>query len=196
MRALKNKKFLISALFGLLCLSGCTTEPPTNTEDLCSIFHEKDGWYSSAVEVHEKYGVPINVAMSIMAQESGYRADAQPPMRWFLFIPYGRGSSSYGYAQAQDPVWEDYKSEEGGMFSSRSNFEDSLDFIGWYMTKSKNKNGVAFNDAFNQYLNFHEGWGGYQRKTYLGKNWLLGVARKVHQRSERYKQQLQHCNLY
>ncbi len=196
MRALKNKKFLISALFGLLCLSGCTTEPPTNTEDLCSIFHEKDGWYSSAVEVHEKYGVPINVAMSIMAQESGYRADAQPPMRWFLFIPYGRGSSSYGYAQAQDPVWEDYKSEEGGMFSSRSDFDDALDFIGWYMTKSKNKNGVAFNDAFNQYLNFHEGWGGYQRKTYLGKNWLLGVARKVHQRSERYKQQLQHCNLY
>ncbi len=193
---MKNKKFLISTLFGLVCLSGCTTTPPSNTEDLCSIFHEKDSWYASAVEVHEKYGVPINVAMSIMAQESGYREDAQPPMRWFLFIPYGRGSSSYGYSQAQDPVWEDYKSEEGGMFSSRSDFEDSLDFIGWYMTKSKKKNGVAFNDAFNQYLNYHEGWGGYQRKTYLGKNWLLGVARKVHQRAERYKNQLQHCNLY
>ena len=72
----------------------------------------------AAHKVHNRYGVPINVAMAIMAQESGYVEDAQPPMRWFLFVPYGRGSSSYGYAQAQDEGWEEYAALEQGSFFS------------------------------------------------------------------------------
>ena len=79
--------------------------------------------------------------------------DAKPPMRWFLFIPYGRGSSAYGYAQAQDPVWEDYLDEAGSFFSDRDDFVDALDFIAWYMTKTKEANGIALSDAYNQYLN-------------------------------------------
>jgi hypothetical protein len=196
MRKLSLNKGIAAIVLCMTVMTGCTTTPPSNTENLCSIFQEKDSWYVSAHKVHEKYGVPINVAMSIMDQESGYREDAQPPIRWFLFIPYGRGSSAYGYAQAQDPVWDDYKSDEGGIFSSRSNFEDSLDFIAWYMTKTKKTNGVAFSDAFNQYLNYHEGWTGYRKRTYMGKDWLIGVARKVHNRALSYKAQLQRCNLY
>ena len=189
-------KAIAATVLSIAVLTGCSTTPPSNTENLCSIFQEKDRWYDAAHSVHKKYGVPINVAMSIMAQESGFREDAQPPMRWFLFIPYGRGSSAYGYAQAQDPVWDDYKDDAGSMFSSRSNFEDSLDFIAWYMTKTKKTNGIKFTDAFNQYLNYHEGWGGYRRGTYASKSGLINVARKVHVRSENYKYQLQHCNLY
>ncbi len=177
-------------------LCGCSTTPPTHPENLCSIFQEKDDWYVAAHDVHEKYGIPINVAMSIMAQESGFKDDAKPPMRWFLFIPYGRGSSSYGYAQAQDEVWSDYTSEEGGFFSSRDDFRDSLDFIGWYMTKTRRVNGVSFSDAYNQYLNYHEGWSGYKKQTYRGKDWLQNVANKVAKRAESYKQQLLKCNLY
>ncbi|MGN0894274.1 MAG: transglycosylase SLT domain-containing protein [Succinivibrio sp.] len=189
-------KLICATVLGLSVLTGCTTTPPSNKEDLCSIFQEKDSWYIAAHDVHRKYGIPINVAMSIMAQESAFKEDAQPPMRWFLFIPYGRGSSAYGYAQAQDPVWNDYKSEAGSFFSSRTNFKDSLDFIAWYMTKTKKTNGIQFSDAFNQYLNYHEGWTGYRKGTYKKKTWLLNVARKVYTRSENYKYQLQHCNLY
>ncbi|MGN1280546.1 MAG: hypothetical protein ACI4UM_01390 [Succinivibrio sp.] len=189
-------KLICATVLGLTLLTACTTTPPSNKEDLCSIFQEKDSWYIAAHDVHRKYGIPINVAMSIMAQESSFKEDAQPPMRWFLFIPYGRGSSAYGYAQAQDPVWNDYVSEEGSFFSSRTNFKDSLDFIGWYMTKTKKTNGIQFSDAFNQYLNYHEGWTGYRKGTYKKKTWLLNVARKVYTRSENYKYQLQHCNLY
>lgn len=197
---MKKSAFLgavCAAVLSAMMLTGCSsTEPPSNTENLCTIFQEKDSWYVSAHNVHKKWGVPINVAMAIMAQESAFRADVKPPMRYFLFIPIGRGSSAYGYPQAQDPVWGDYKDEAGSFFSSRTNFEDSLDFIAWYMTKTKKTNKVEFNDAFNQYLNYHEGWGGYRKKTYKSKDWLIKVARKVYKRSETYKYQLRHCNLY
>ncbi|MCR5536096.1 MAG: hypothetical protein K6F05_01635 [Succinivibrio sp.] len=196
-RAIKIKAFLGLTLWSLgLVLTGCSTTPPEHPENLCSIFQEKDEWYVAAHKVHDKYGIPINVAMAIMAQESGFREDAKPPMRWFLFIPYGRGSSSYGYAQAQDEVWSDYTSEEGGFFSSRDNFGDALDFIGWYMTKTQKVNGISFSDAYNQYLNYHEGWTGFKKETYRGKDWLKNVAAKVANRSENYKQQLLKCNLY
>lgn len=184
-------------LTGAIYLGGCSsTEPPSNPEDLCSIFQEKDSWYAAAHKVHNRYGIPINVAMAIMYQESAYKADAQPPMRYFLFIPYGRASSAYGYAQAQDAAWDDYKSDAGSFFSERDNFDDALDFIGWYMQKTKKINGIQYSDAYNQYLNYHEGWTGYKRQTYNGKDWLLDVSRRVEQRAAKYKTQLLNCNLY
>jgi hypothetical protein len=189
-------KCLSGVALSMAMLSGCSTTPPSNPENLCSIFQEKDSWYMAAHKVHDRYGVPINVAMAIMAQESGFREDAQPPMRWFLFIPYGRGSSSYGYAQAQDEVWNDYVADKGGFFSSRDDFADALDFIGWYMHKTKQKNHIPYKDAYNQYLNYHEGWGGFQRGTYINKMWLKDIAKAVQERSDRYHQQLLHCNLY
>ncbi|MBQ9275167.1 MAG: transglycosylase SLT domain-containing protein [Succinivibrio sp.] len=186
-----------AALTGtVLLLGGCSSSPPSNPGDLCSIFQEKDDWYVAAHKVHEKYGVPINVAMSIMAQESGFKADAKPPMRWFLFIPYGRASDAYGYAQALGSTWDQYVKEEGSFFSDRDDFADALDFIGWYMSKTSKQNNVPLGDAYRQYLNYHEGWGGYARGSYKGKDWLIKVARKVEQRSETYRTQLLHCNLY
>lgn len=183
-------------LSGALFLSGCSTSPPNNPDNICSIFQEKDSWYAAAHKVHKKYGVPINVAMSIMYQESQFVEDAKPPMRWFLFIPYGRGSSSYGYAQAQDEVWSDYVDQAGSFFSDRDDFEDALDFIAWYMTKTKKTNGVPLTDAYNQYLNYHEGWAGYRNGTYKSKAWLIQTAKTVSNRAQSYKQQLLRCQLY
>ena len=188
----------VSVTAALLAItsSGCYDSPTSNPNNLCSIFQEKDSRYSAAHEVHDKYGVPIHVAMAIMYQESSFVEDAKPPMRWFLFIPYGRGSSAYGYAQAQDPVWEDYLDEAGSFFSDRDDFVDALDFIAWYMTKTKEANGIALSDAYNQYLNYHEGWNGFKNGTYRSKDWLLKAARSVQQRADSYKQQLLHCDLY
>lgn len=189
----------IGLLGGALCalaLSACSTSVPTNSRDLCSIFQEKDSWYATAHKVHQKYGVPINVAMAIMFHESGFVEDAKPPMRWFLFIPYGRGSSAYGYAQAQDPVWNDYVDEAGSYFSDRDDFDDALDFIAWYMVKTKKANGVALTDTFRQYLNYHEGWGGYRQGSYKSKDWLLLRAKEVERTANNYKSQLLKCNLY
>lgn len=196
LRLTKTLTLSVLLLAGTTLMSACSTSVPTNPDNICSIFQEKDSWYAAAHKVHKKYGVPINVAMSIMHQESGFVDDAKPPMRWFLFIPYGRGSSSFGYAQAQDEVWSDYVDQAGSFFSDRDDFADSLDFIAWYMTKTRKTNGIALNDAYNQYLNYHEGWGGFRNGSYKSKAWLIQTAKQVQTRANNYKQQLLRCQLY
>ena len=56
---------------------------------------------------------------------------------------WGRVSSAYGYAQAKDETWADYKREAGGWGASRDDFADALDFMGWYIQKSQRVNGVS-----------------------------------------------------
>ena len=190
---------MIRRLFALLLISvtvcACSTTPPKKPNDLCEIFKEKDNWYDDAQDVYKRRGVPINIAMAFMYHESGYVDDARPPMRWFLFIPYGRGSSAYGYAQAQDPVWDDYVSEAGVFFSSRDDFADSLDFISWYILKTNKVNNVKINDVYNQYLNYHEGWGGYKKKTHAKNKSLQQLARRVEKTAGSYAKQLRNCDL-
>jgi len=65
--------------------------------------------------------------------------------------------------------------------------------MGWYISKTHSINGVSKWDAENQYLNYHEGWGGYRRGTHRGKPWLQGVARRVDARARTYSQQYQRC---
>jgi len=39
-------------------ITGCTTSPPRNQENVCEIFREKDDWYDYSKESFEKWGVP------------------------------------------------------------------------------------------------------------------------------------------
>lgn len=187
-----------AALCALLCLiflSGCATSPPSRPDDLCAIFEEKDDWYEDADDARDRWGVPIPVMMSIIYQESGYRANAKAPFAKFLgFIPLPyRVSSAEGYSQALDGTWDVYQDDAGSFLSSRSDFEDSIDFVGWYCAKTTEKTGVAKADGFRQYLAYHEGWGGYSRGTFRRKEWLINTARKVDARAKRYQQQLSGC---
>jgi hypothetical protein len=178
----------------LLLLGGCATSPPSHTGNLCEIFREKPDWFEAARDVQEKWGVPPQVPMAMMFRESSFRADALPPRYYFLgFIPWGRVSSAYGYAQAQDGTWADYQREAGSWFSSRDDFADALDFMGWYIDKTHRINGISKWDAYGQYLNYHEGWTGYRNHSYAGKGWLIRVARKVQARAERYGAQYRSC---
>lgn len=182
------------AIGALLFVAGCATVPPGNPENICEIFREKSGWHSAAVKMQRKWGVPPQVALAVIYQESSFRHDAVPPRRYLLgFIPWGRVSTAYGYAQAKDETWSDYKREAGGMFASRDNFSDSLDFMGWYMDKAQRLNGASKWDAYAQYLNYHEGWSGYRNRSYNGKPWLLKVAGRVRERAERFGAQYRSC---
>ncbi len=181
-------------LLPCLVLAGCATVPPSSPENLCQIFREKPDWHRAALAAEKKWGVPPQVPMAMMYQESGFRHDARPPRYYFLgFIPWGRVSSAYGYAQAKDETWADYKREAGGRFASRSNFSDSLDFMGWYISKSQRLNGVSKWDAYGQYLNYHEGWSGYRNRSFERKGWLVNVARQVQSRAERFGTQYRGC---
>ncbi|MDO9322528.1 MAG: hypothetical protein Q7U01_12960 [Pseudomonas sp.] len=182
------------ALLSASLLGGCSSQPPKQQEDLCLIFAEKPEWHTVAEDVSKRWGTPAFVPMAMMYQESSFRADARPPMRYFLgIIPYGRPSTAYGYAQVKDETWADYQRETGNNWSSRDNFDDALDFMGWYTSKTQKVNGISKWDAYNQYLNYHEGWGGFSRGSHLQKAWLLPVARKVDERSRRYSIQYKGC---
>lgn len=192
--------FKIATALVFCCLtvsfSGCSSSPPSNPDDLCAIFQEKDSWYVAAHRVHERHKVPINVAMAILSVTLAGNDDEDRPMRWFLFIPYGRGDLSFGHVQAPDEIWNEYVDSYGSMFTERENFADALDFVGWYMTRTKAVNGIALTDAYNQFLNYIEGWDGFAKGSYEDKEWLKNMAQDVAETADNYRDQLLKCNLY
>ncbi len=186
-----NKQLL---LLLLLVQSACTALPPKNSDNICSTFREKGGWYDDVKNSFQKWGVPIPVQMAIMHQESHFVADAQPPRPWLLgLIPLPRESSAYGYAQAKDETWDNYKDKAGCWGADRDEFSDATDFIGWYCNISYNRLGISKLDTKNLYLAYHEGHGGYQRKSYLQKPGLVQIADKVARRAKLFESQLGEC---
>lgn len=178
----------------LLSLTACSTNPPKNPDNLCQVFAEKDDWYEAAQSAENRWGVPISVQMAIIYQESSFKATAEPPRPLILgFIPWFRSSTAYGYAQAQNNTWSEYQQKTGRHFTSRQDFADSCDFVGWYCAVSNRKLGINKTDAYNLYLSYHEGHGGYQRNSHTHKQWLLTTAQKVENRAKRYNAQLNSC---
>ncbi len=177
-----------------LLFTACATTPPRHIDNGCAIFREKSGWYEDAERSFRKWGVPIHVQLAIIWQESRFRSQAKAPKDTLLgFIPWGRKSSAYGYAQVKDSTWEWYIRKTGNSGADRDDFSDVTDFIGWYGNLSHKRLGISKWDAYNQYLAYHEGQGGYARRTYLKKPWLLRVARKVARRAARYRAQIAAC---
>jgi len=181
--------------FLLLLSYGCATAPPPkHIDDVCDIFRENRKWYKSAGKSYEKWGTPIYIQMALLHQESKFQADARPPRTTCLWVfPGPRPSSAYGYAQAKDETWEEYRNSTGNRGADRDDFADAVDFVGWYCNLSHKRCGISKLDAYRLYLAYHEGHGGFNRKTYMKKAWLLGVARKVEARAHRYEKQLASC---
>ncbi|WP_018294485.1 transglycosylase SLT domain-containing protein [Mariprofundus ferrooxydans] len=184
----------VTFLLLALMVSACASGPPKHLNDGCAIFREKDDWYEYANDSFKRWGVPVHVQLAIIHQESRFRRKAKAPEDTLLgFIPWGRVSSAYGYAQVLDSTWETYKRATGNSGADRDDFEDITDFIGWYGNTSYRRLGISKWDAYNQYLAYHEGQGGWKRKTYKRKPWLIKVARKVERRAAMYRAQLARC---
>lgn len=178
----------------ILLLAACATAPPSNVNNACAIFTERSEWFTDARAASQRWGVPLSVMLAIIHQESAFQADAQPPRTWYLgFIPGPRPSTAYGYSQALDGTWEHYVAATGNRGADRDNFEDAADFIGWYMNETTQRNGIAKSDAYNQYLAYHEGQGGFAKGSYRQKPWLMKRARRVSQQASRYRAQLARC---
>ena len=175
-------------------VSGCTTTPPSDVNNICSIFREKDDWYDDAGDAQDRWGSPIPVMMAIMHQESKFQAKVKPPRKMILWvIPGPRPSSSYGYTQALDETWDTYIRDAGNYGADRDDFGDSIDFVGWYNHQSYRRSGIKKNDPYHLYLAYHEGHGGFNKRSYKNKKWLIGVAKKVSRRSATYTKQLNGC---
>lgn len=178
----------------LLAVTGCTTSPPKNPDNICAVFFEKDDWYEEAADARDEWNSPIPVMMAIMHQESRFNATAKPARTTLLgFIPWTRPSNAYGYSQALESTWETYERSTGSFGADRDDFGDSIDFIGWYNEQSHRRNAIARTDTYRLYLAYHEGHGGFSRGSYRDKPWLMQVARKVESRANAYQVQLQVC---
>lgn len=186
--------FCATVLLVILASCGGSKVPPRNLDNACSIVKQRPEYLKAFRSTKNKWGVPISVQMATIHQESRYRADARTPYRYALgVIPMGRQSSAYGYGQALDGTWDEYRDGPGRRSAKRNNIRDASDFIGWYMTKSNERNGIALNDARNQYLAYHEGHTGYARESHNNKSWLLRVAANVDDRADMYQAQLLDC---
>ena len=175
----------------LLIFSSCSSIP-SNTSDSCSIFEERYLWYKHVKKSEQKWGAPVYLQLAIIKMESGFDWLAKPPRKKiFKVIPYKRLSSSFGYSQAVKGTWQQYKNETGNKLARRTRFKDSVDFIGWYTSKSEKILKISKEDAFRQYVAYHEGWGNY--KNYKSNEKVINLAQRVEKQSNIYKKQLLDC---
>ena len=186
---LKKNKFIIFLI--LLALTSCSSIPQ-NTYSGCAIFSERYLWYKYAKKTEKKWGTPINIQLAIIKMESDFDWLAKPKrQKIFKVIPFKRPSSSFGYSQAVKGTWKQYKKETNSPLATRTRFKDSVDFIGWYTSKSSKLLNIPMEDPFKQYIAYHEGWGNY--KHYKKNKKVILLAKKVKNHSDRYKIQLNKC---
>ncbi len=189
------KKLIVFAI--AIVLSGCFSTPAREVVDICQLMDEKVSWYQSVKKSEQKYQAPMHLQLAIIYQESHFASRAQPARTTYLgFIPGPRPSSAYGYSQAKTKTWEWYQLKTGNRDASRSNFSDSVDFVGWYINQSKIRSKISKSDAYNQYLAYHEGHNGFNNKNFKDKAWLLKVAKHVEKKSSDFKRQLSKCRTH
>ena len=188
---------LLRASILLLALASCgggNFSAPRQLDDACAILRQRPEYGKAMKAAERRWGIPVSVQMAAIHQESKFIGNARTPHRFALgVIPMGRQSSAYGYSQALDGTWEEYKKEQHRRGARRDRISDATDFMGWYMSQSTEKLGIARNDAGAQYLAYHEGRTGYSNQSYLGKPWLVEVAASVERRAELYAAQLSAC---
>ncbi len=191
----KTLRALIAVLLVASC-GGGQTSAPRSLDNACTLLQERPEYYRAFRAVERRWGVPVHVQMATIHQESKFIADARTPFKYVAgVIPMGRQSSAFGYSQALDATWDEYRAQQGRRSAKRDRIDDATDFMGWYMTQTRDRNGVALTDARNQYLAYHEGHTGFSRQSYNSKAWLVAVAGKVDERAFMYQGQIASCRL-
>lgn len=187
----------LGALLALVSCGGGETRAPKNLDDACSILDQRPRYVRALADVNDDWDIPPNVVMAVIYQESKFISNAKTPHEYALgIIPTGRQSSAYGYSQAIDGTWDDYRDATGKRGARRNQFDDAVDFMGWYMNEAVAELGISRYDAEQLYLAYHDGINGYRRGTHRDKAWLIRVADEVGQRSELYQAQLIACGKF
>lgn len=150
-------------------------------EDACALLSDRPHWRGALQAVKTRWQLEPWFILAFLHQESRFNPTAMSSSR------------AYGFAQVKDDSWDWYLLKTGNTGSSRERFDDAVDFIGFYANQNVKRNGVALNDVKNQYLAYHEGMGGFERGSHLGKPWLLTVSDKVSDRAAYYQAQLLEC---
>ena len=188
-----KKTFFIFVLFNYLIISGCMGIPK-NQEDACSIIKQKKSWRTALKKTERRWGISPGMQLAFIKTESNFKPTARTQRKYFLgLIPSGRISSAYGYSQALDGTWKEYKESTRNRYHRRSNFAHSTNFIGWYADKTKRLLGISKNNAYLQYLAYHQGQAGFKTGAYKNKKGLLKVANKTAFNKKKFDRQLKKC---
>ena len=173
---------------------GCASGPPSDPNNICRILVEEKRWAKDAKKARKRWGLPPHVGFAFVHRESTFQAKAKPARKKLLgVVPLARPSSAFGYAQATDEAWSDYKKSTGRRFVQRDNMGDALDFIGWYNHTSNKRLGISKSDAYNLYLAYYSGHGGYARGTWKRSSTIKEYAKNAARQAAIYKRQLRRC---
>lgn len=187
---------IVCSLMLVGLVSSCMSlRQPSNTANLCTIFAEKSYWYRHALNAERQWKIDKTLLMAVIKQESSFVRSARPPRARILgIIPWKRPTTAYGYAQAIDETWRDYKERNNRPHANRTNFRDAIDFVGWYLDMAATNANLPRDDAKNLYLTYHEGITGYKERTWKNKKNVLVAATKVSDTTKLFETQLENCD--
>lgn len=153
-----------------------------DSNSICQVIKVHPSWYKDAKAVQKKYGVPVYVQLAIIHEESHFKANARNPH-----------SSAFGYAQAVNQIWTTYKASSGNSKDVRNNFADATKFIGWYAQRMHKQINVSPKSAYELYLAYHDGAGGYLSDMHKKYDSTKRLADHVQQVAGQYKEALIAC---
>ncbi len=181
------------AVVVLQLLVGCKTVV-VDIDDLCSIYQQQPQWADAARQAESRWGVPQTLLMAVIRYESSFVGDAEAPRRrYFGLIPGERLSTAYGYSQALDQTWAEYRQRTQHTDAERDDFSDAIHFVGWYLNRAHRSLQIDRDDGYHLYLAYHEGHRGFLRRDYEQKERLRTVARNVEATRRLYQRQLNRC---
>lgn len=180
-------------------LASCASTSPPAAEkvaDACKLLSDNKAWYNSLRASAKEWGAPMGYQLAVIRQESAFDGKAKAPRgerKWFGLVQGDRLSSAYGYSQALESTWENYKDATNNQGADRHSFKDSADFIGWYFSTAGQKARLGQYDYKAHYLAYHEGASGYLSGEWRSKKWLVQAADSVASRAATYESQISGC---
>ncbi|MDC3180935.1 transglycosylase SLT domain-containing protein [Gammaproteobacteria bacterium] len=183
---------MIFAILSLL--SGCVVEEPQAgyEKDICQFVHAHSRWSSVLRKTEQEFEISPGLVMSVIYHESSFRSHVRPPRDIVLGVFPVRLRTEYGYGQIKDMTWQWYLEKDPGLFRSRTSFADTARFIGWYYKHYLAVSRPTKKRAYDFYLAYHEGLGGYQRLTQIN-DWLDRKSNSVQKYADQFDLVLRDC---
>ena len=181
------KKIIYSLIvaFITLTITSCSEGAQVDSKmGACEILTQNPSWSKSLKAAQDKYNLPPAYAMALIYQESTFKAEAK-----------SKGSTAYGYAQAIDGTWKHFQKDVKPN-AKRNNFDDSVQFVGWYTTQLAKSTKLKMTDSYNLYMAYMLGATGFKRYkagTFKNKDKIVEdkkLAQKVKDFTAHYKAQL------
>lgn len=151
-------------------------------DSICSVLKQHPAWLQAVQDTAKQWGIPANVQLAIVKEESDFQANAKNPE-----------STATGFAQVIDKSWDAYETATDHQYS-RNDFRAAIGYIGWYAAQVQKYAKVNPSNAFGLYLAYHEGIGGYHHLATHPKPDVTRLAQNVAENAQLYSQQLVTCS--